>query len=59
MGLHGAATEEFVTAEDAYRGVLDLRARGAKYLQIVEADRKVSFDELAARIGASTKEGSA
>jgi hypothetical protein len=41
MGLHGAATEEFVTAEDAYRGVLDLRARGAKYLQIVEADREV------------------
>ena len=56
MGLHGAAAEEFETAEDAYRGYLDLEARGGKYLQIVEEGRELAITELAARVGAPAQE---
>jgi hypothetical protein len=58
MGQHGAAAEEFVTAEQAYRGYRDLAARGARYLQIMEGDREIAFEELAARIGPVTQEQS-
>ena len=36
----------------------DLEARGARFLQIMEGDREVAFEELAARIGPVTKEQS-
>jgi hypothetical protein len=56
IGLHGAAAEEFETAEQAYRGYLGLQERGARDLQIVEDARDVSLAELAARVGASAEE---
>ena len=52
MGLHGAAAEEFETAEDAWRGYLDLESRGARYLQIEEEGRELAITALAARVGA-------
>ena len=56
MGLHGAAAEEFETAEQAYRGYLGLRERGAKGLQIMEGAREMSLAELAARAGVPAEE---
>ena len=51
MGLHGAAAEEYETAEQAYRAYRDLEARGGKFLQIMEGDQEVAFNDLAARVG--------